>query len=685
MQWIKFFGELNRADADIAGGKGASLGEMTQAGISVPPGFVVLSSAFDRFCDETDLGIEMDAILHTVKSNEIHTCEYASEQIQALILSAKMPESVEQEINASFKTLGVEYVAVRSSATAEDSLSAAWAGQLESYLNTTEKDLIENIKRCWASLFTPRAIFYRFEKELHDQKISVAVVIQKMVESEVSGIAFSVHPVTQNRDQLIIEAGYGLGEAIVSGQITPNSYVVKKSSRRIIDKNISNQGKGLYRVLGGGSEWRTISAALGNQPVLSDERIIELSGIILRIEEHYGFPCDIEWAYEQGEFHVVQSRPITTLTEGDGLSRLLRAVRSGNEKFQKQLVYSFTPIICFESSMHCYVDNPLCAKLRMHAYPKFIVIWNRNYEGWSTGNIQHITDAEQIAYVIDESRAMIKKYADIVGRYQNLEFDVVSNSEIARLLEAINRMTIEIYQRYIFFIDEYFDTADQDLLALLPKVRLELSEFVDKIYGVCNTIITELANRFPTVSWFVFVHMTFAEIIAFLTDQGTSTDESFETLEHRAISYVFDGERLSVIKGEKVNDVARTLSEQEDRERRKLDTAKEITGMAVFKGNVAGEVVMVLDEHYQDVGTLIKDKGEFVLVTPMTRPEFTPFLKNAIAIVTDEGGITCHAAIIARELKIPCITGTKVATSLLHDGDRVEVDADNGIVRILSK
>lgn len=685
MQWIKFFGELNRTDADIAGGKGASLGEMTQAGLPVPPGFVVLTGAFDRFLNETDLSIEIDAILHTVNSSEVHTCEYASEQIRALILSAKMSESVEQEINASFKALEVKYVAVRSSATAEDSSTAAWAGQLESYLNTTEKDLIENIKRCWASLFTPRAIFYRFEKESHDQKISVAVVIQKMVESEMAGIAFSVHPVTQDHNQLIIEAGYGLGEAIVSGQVTPNSYVVEKSSRRIIDKNISNQGKGLYRVLGGGNEWRTISDALGDQPVLSDERIIELSGIIVRIEEHHGFPCDIEWAYEQGEFYIVQSRPITTLTEGDGLSRLLRAVRSGNEKFQKQLIYSFTPIVCFESSMHCYVDNPLCEKLRIHSYPKFIVIWNRNYEGWSNGNIQHITDAEQIAYVIDESRAMIKKYAGVVGQYQNFQFDTVSNSEIARLLESINRMTIEIYQRYIFFIDEYFDTSDQDLLALLPKVRLELSEFVDKIYGVCDAILTELAGRFPTVSWFVFVHMTFDEIIAFLMDQGTSTDESFETLEQRVISYVFDGERLFVIKGDQVDAIARTLSEQEDREKRKLNTVQEITGTTVFKGNATGEVVMVLDEHYQDVGNLIKDKGEFVLVTPMTRPEFTPFLKNAIAIVTDEGGITCHAAIIARELEIPCITGTKIATSLLHDGDMIEVDADNGVVRVLSK
>ena len=152
-----------------------------------------------------------------------------------------MPKDIGTAIQKEYKKLDAEYVAVRSSATAEDSASAAWAGQLDSFLNTTEKDLLKNIQKCWASLFTPRAIFYRYEKGLHKQKISVAVVVQKMVESEVSGIAFSVHPVTEDRNQLIIEAGFGLGEAIVSGQITPDSYVVEKEPRRIIDKNVSEQ------------------------------------------------------------------------------------------------------------------------------------------------------------------------------------------------------------------------------------------------------------------------------------------------------------------------------------------------------------------------------------------------------------------------------------------------------------
>ena len=270
MKLIQDFKNIGKNDVALAGGKGASLGEMIQVGVLVPNGFVILASAFEKFLEETDLNVEIDSILDTVNHKEMHTIEGASEKIEALILGAEMPQDIALEIKRFFKNLNSKYVAVRSSATAEDSASAAWAGQLESYLNTTEETLLENVEKCWASLFTPRAIFYRFEKDLHKQKISVAVVVQKMVESEKSGIAFSVHPVTQDRNQLIIEAGFGLGEAIVSGQITPDSYVVEKQPRRIIDKNVQTQSRGLYRAESGGNEWLDIPNEEVEKQVLSD-------------------------------------------------------------------------------------------------------------------------------------------------------------------------------------------------------------------------------------------------------------------------------------------------------------------------------------------------------------------------------------------------------------------------------
>ena len=313
MEFARDFQKLGKNDVSIAGGKGASLGEMIQAGISVPSGFVILATAFEKFLEETDLNIEINAALNSVNHKEISTIENASEKIKALMLAAEIPKDIAGEIQKFFKKLDTKYVAVRSSATAEDGAAAAWAGQLETYLNTTEESLLENVKKCWASLFTPRAIFYRFEKNLHKQEIYVAVIVQKMVESEKSGIAFSVHPITRDRNQLIIEAGFGLGEAIVSGQITPDSYVVEKQPRRIIDINIQIKMKGLYRAENGGNEWRNIPKEQGEKQSLSEEEILKLSEMVIIMEDIFSFPCDIEWAIEKGSFYFLQSRPITTL------------------------------------------------------------------------------------------------------------------------------------------------------------------------------------------------------------------------------------------------------------------------------------------------------------------------------------------------------------------------------------
>jgi pyruvate,water dikinase len=314
------FTKLDKKSVALAGGKGASLGEMTQAKIPVPVGFVVLASAFDRFLAETDLNVEVESLLKKVNKKDVNSVDRASNEIRDLILKAKFPKDLAKEILKDFAKLKATFVAVRSSATAEDSSTASWAGELESYLNTSKKNLLLNIKNCWSSLFTPRAIFYRIEKGLHKTKVSVAVVIQKMVQSEISGICFTVHPVTKDYDQMIIEAGYGLGEAIVGGMITPDTYVVHKKKKNILDKNISTQEMMIVKHsprLGeagqNGNIEKQVPKAKQTKQKISDAQILKLAQICQGIENHYGFPCDIEWAFAKGKFYIVQSRPITTL------------------------------------------------------------------------------------------------------------------------------------------------------------------------------------------------------------------------------------------------------------------------------------------------------------------------------------------------------------------------------------
>ncbi len=342
MSHIKFFKQISKSDVAIAGGKGASLGEMTQAKISVPPGFVILSAAFDRFLEESNLKEDIPAQLKKVNPEGTNSVDKASVVIRDMIHDTPMPKDLEKEILLAFDQLfGLDkkkrdssttrgsarndkgcFVAVRSSATAEDSSIASWAGELETYLNTEKKNILERVKLCWSSLFTPRAIFYRHEKKLIDHHMSVAVVIQKMIQSEISGIAFTVHPVTEDYNQMIIEAGFGLGEAIVSGQITPDSYIVGKNEMSILDINIAEQNRKLVRKVGKqkgeedeenkSNHWIKLGKEGGKQK-LTGKQIIEAAKLFKHIEEHYGFPCDIEWAVEGGKFYITQSRPITTL------------------------------------------------------------------------------------------------------------------------------------------------------------------------------------------------------------------------------------------------------------------------------------------------------------------------------------------------------------------------------------
>lgn len=313
-KFILPFKKITKKSIPQAGGKGASLGEMEGAKFPIPPGFVILASAFDQYLADSDINVEIDAALKKVNPKDTESVEEASEIIRHLIKKIPMSRDLQKEILENFDKLKAKFVAVRSSATAEDSKIDSWAGELESYLNTTRKTLLENVRNCWASLFTPRAIFYRFERKLNGKKVSVAVVVQKMIEPEVSGVAFSVHPITKDKNQMIIEAGWGLGEAIVLGKITPDSYVVAKKEETILDVNLSEQTKMIVRKgAAGGTKEVSVPKSKQAKQKLKGNEIIKLAKIVKKIEQHYGSPQDIEWAYEKGKFYIVQSRPITTL------------------------------------------------------------------------------------------------------------------------------------------------------------------------------------------------------------------------------------------------------------------------------------------------------------------------------------------------------------------------------------
>jgi pyruvate,water dikinase len=314
---ILWFKEIDKEDIALVGGKGANLGEMAGFDIPVPEGFVITAKAYFDFLKENKLELKIKEILEKINPQDPQSFNEASQKIKKLILGGKISSELAKEIIDSYLNLGGllknALVAIRSSATAEDLPTASFAGQQASFLNVKgEANVVEKVKECWASLFEPRAIFYRQEKGFDHLKVGLAVVIQKMVPAEISGVMFTCDPVTNQKNRIVIEAIWGLGEYIVQGKVTPDLYVLDKNSLEILEKQVAKQTVQLIKV-GSLNKQTTVPKKLQDKRKLTDKQIVELAKIGKKIHQHYFFPQDIEWTFYKGKFWIVQSRPVTTV------------------------------------------------------------------------------------------------------------------------------------------------------------------------------------------------------------------------------------------------------------------------------------------------------------------------------------------------------------------------------------
>jgi pyruvate,water dikinase len=318
LKLVAWFSEVDKDDVGLVGGKGANLGELTRAGIPVPAGFVVTAHVYFQFIERAGIRDSIERSLAGLNVEDSASLQRAAAEVKSLITGAQMPPETAEEIARCYREMGEGPVAVRSSATAEDLAEASFAGQQSTYLNIEgEASVIKAAQECWASLFEARAIFYRASAGFDHLKVGIAVVVQHMVQSERSGVMFTVDPVTNEADRIVIEAIYGLGEAIVSGAVTPDMYVTDKATLRIIDTNVAGQDRQFVRKLDAAAgedpnQWVTIPPGERHQPKLTDSQIAEIAAVGKRVEEHYGRPQDIEWAFEGDSFYIVQSRPVTT-------------------------------------------------------------------------------------------------------------------------------------------------------------------------------------------------------------------------------------------------------------------------------------------------------------------------------------------------------------------------------------
>ncbi|MGH2608542.1 MAG: phosphoenolpyruvate synthase, partial [Tepidiformaceae bacterium] len=321
---VVWFSEVGKEDLGLVGGKGANLGELTRAGIPVPPGFVVTADTYFRFLRLNGLEPLIQKELFGLNVHDSRSLNERADRIRARFMDAPMPAHIADEIKEAYRELGEGAVAVRSSATAEDLPEASFAGQQSTYLNVLGGDnVVRAVQACWASLFEGRAIFYREEAGYDHLKVGLAVPVQRMVQSEKSGVMFTVEPVTSDATKITIEAVYGLGEGIVSGEISPDLYMVHKESLQVLETTVTPQHRMLARSRSSNgahedaNSWQPVDESLANVAKLTPAQIRELARIGRNVEEHYGSHQDIEWAYEGGKFYLTQSRPVTTMRSHD--------------------------------------------------------------------------------------------------------------------------------------------------------------------------------------------------------------------------------------------------------------------------------------------------------------------------------------------------------------------------------
>ncbi len=804
---IKFFEDISKND--IVGGKGLSLARMYQNKFNIPNGYIIMAEVFDRVLNENNVKEKIQEIINTCNVNYEKDIEDKSKEIVSIISKCYISDTIKKEIMEGYKKLNCKYVAVRSSATSEDGKSHSWAGQLETFLNVNETNILENIKKCWSSIFSSRAIFYRIKNDT-SADITVAVVVQKMIQSDVSGVAFSINPTNNNLNEIVIESVLGLGEAIVSGKVTPDNYIIDKSDKRIISKTINCQKTKLVEE-NEINKWLEVKN--GNLQKLDDKIILELSNLIKKIESLYGFPVDIEWGIENNEIYILQCRPITTIKRNQLVDKIKK---SGNWKFYVSRRFNWfventeiyaslekyqNELLGFEIATQNYLclngdeyllDSDfeiLCEKLdnylqndinffekfakiefdmveEVKAYLKYlknknleILSFKELYEEMKKFNDIYIKtfipgmtrpddylidrlekelidtkftkkdieiifskistcpnyfplsyseeplDLLKIALEMRRGKDIeelidqhIQKYSWIKGPLEFEDTAFTKEDYLSRLntlisydieakIENINNVRKNndiVYER---ILEQYnFNEKTKKLIKAIRDfifLRTYTTEYSDNLFYLGrHTIFKEISNRTDIIVEDLIM-LDDKEILHILKNQGIMGKEIKNVIKNRKDGFAMiwiNGKVQTVFGNESLElqaEIARTyksLNAEEEKSDRKI-----ILGSIANKGKVRG-IARVLNT-YQDIYKV--EKGDIIVAT-MTTPDYVSAMEKAAGFITDEGGITCHAAIISREFNVPCIVCTLNGTKEIKDGQMIELDAYTGKVYILT-
>jgi len=674
MGLVRKFGQLKKGELPLAGGKGASLIQMARAGLPVPAGYIVLSNAFAEFIDAAGLRDQVDDLLISARRGNAYT-ERKAVKIRSAIYRKTIPKETSRAILREFDALRSRYVAVRSSANVEDSVNSAWAGQFESFLHTTRRNLIRNIKRCWAASFSPHAVLYWQKRAVARKPLAMAVVVQKMIRSEVSGIAFSINPQTGDRDEILLEAARGTGDRIVRGQVSPHLWIVRKRPRRLLP----TVRTGKIRI--------------------SNATILKLARLVLRTEKLFHFPTDVEWTYARRKLYVLQARPIsvpgplhrnsvsqppwevahaTTRQTGSGI-----AIQS-SDYF---LNFKASGLPLFFAEVLRKAHEPLNVLL---AYSRAS---NNTY--WEYAPLSELSRARDYAAKRYLSPLSLKKYTRrlrIVFSQGERELNHILRSPFTRSdVESFVRQTEAMFAIYAKMDPLYTDllysrrgtsrrfkkiAARFEKLKAIYRTRLNGLYFQQDACAakIMDHIAAQFSLKPSDIRWY-----TPSDLIALFDGNRVSSGQ----MGSRQQSYLLLGNSKHPrdYYGQRALPKIRKLA--------RVPRTQFIQGQVASAGNgrpVIGKVrrLQIDFSQFRLVRSKLRRmKNNEILVVSATGPELLEAMYKASAIVTDVGGLLSHAAITSRELGIPCIVNTRFCTDVLKTGDLVEVDPLRGTIRRL--
>ncbi len=805
MEFIKPLESLRAEHRSTFGGKAAYLGELLGYGVRVPAGFAISVDALKQITTAANLTPSISAALERLRKNPADI-ETISEELTGLIRSAEVHADIISSLCAAFDRLGAPSVAVRSSAPEEDGAHSSWAGQFDTFLGVRRDDLIASVKSCWASLYGVRALSYRLLRSGEVGSPSIAVVVQALIPSEVSGVVFSIDPVSGRKDRMVVECVRGLGEGLVSGELSPSRYTVGKSNLEVVERIEVVQDRAIVPLPTGGSEWKKLADQ--SPVILPASALAELCRGVMKLESIFGFPVDVEWCLENSLVYFVQTRPVTAM--GNDESRALLesfAAEAGAFEFQWGERHPIISAECWFDSYPRYRHLPAnecrrgfsfsdggyittyfhvpgfaearaqgkalcdpelfeeylersrevraqfsavradCRATDLPTAPDSVLadLFRRQQESFETVYaLYRLSQHEYTEYAADHLKRRLAEFfpdtaeceAAFITATSITERDIVKDEEASvyqlSLLPNISEGALEKHRSefsWLFFNTFDFGLANRFLIDRIQALReipeterrkhLEdmgrelgsakvkqrelFSKLADPEVERIGLMFSELAlDRYRLKAFWGGATFTFlplfqeiakragleieeflnsyrpADIIRFL-ENGTIVPENVRQKRKDAYLVYLHDEECRWFEGDEARAIFSTLVPA--RAPDETSNAAGLKGDIANTGRAAGTARIV---RVEGIKQLLKDIERFqegeILVTTMTQPTMLTLVRKAAAIVTNEGGITSHASVLAREMKIPCIVGTKTATEFFQDGDRIEVDAYSGRV-----